>query len=208
MHPCPADITTAPSTASTARPSSWTMTRCSRLRRKTGRSSSSAAPAPIPVSSTSRKCARSRMPSAPTFWRISPTSAAWWPRGCTHRRCPTPMMNRAMEHFELLQVNSKPTFFVTHTDMPYKVTDYTLASYIKQMRLRVLDRMESCQSAGNWRNWNHPTACGSLTRRVRWTGLASAARCAISARAADCSPLPRRSAQKTRSTRWIRTPIF
>jgi len=51
------------------------------------------------------------------------------------------MMNRAMEHFELLQVNSKPKFFVTHTDMPYKVTDYTLASYIKQMRLRVLDRM-------------------------------------------------------------------
>lgn len=51
------------------------------------------------------------------------------------------MMNRAMEHFELLQVNSKPKFFVTHTDMPYKITDYTLESYIKQMRLRVLDRM-------------------------------------------------------------------
>ena len=51
------------------------------------------------------------------------------------------MMNRAMEHFELLQVNDKPEFFVTHTDMPYKVTDYTLDSYVKQMRLRVLDRM-------------------------------------------------------------------
>lgn len=51
------------------------------------------------------------------------------------------MMNRAMEHFELLQVNSKPKFFVTHTDMPYKITDYTLESYVKQMRLRVLDRM-------------------------------------------------------------------
>lgn len=51
------------------------------------------------------------------------------------------MMNRAMEHFELLQVNSKPKFFVTHTDMPYKITDYTLESYIKQMRIRVLDRM-------------------------------------------------------------------
>ena len=51
------------------------------------------------------------------------------------------MMNRAMEHFELLQVNSKPKFFVTHTDMPYKVTDYALESYIKQMRIRVLDRM-------------------------------------------------------------------
>lgn len=51
------------------------------------------------------------------------------------------MMNRAMEHFEILQINDKKNFFVTHTDMPYKVTDYTLESYIKQMRLRVLDRL-------------------------------------------------------------------
>ena len=51
------------------------------------------------------------------------------------------MMNRAMEHFEILQVNDKKNFFVTHTDMPYKVTDYTLESYVKQMRLRVLDRL-------------------------------------------------------------------
>ncbi len=49
------------------------------------------------------------------------------------------MMNRAMEHFEILEVNSKPNFFVTHCDMPYKITDYTLESYVKQMRLRVLD---------------------------------------------------------------------
>lgn len=51
------------------------------------------------------------------------------------------MMNRAMEHFEILQVNDKPNFFVTHTDMPYKITDYTIDCYVKQMRLRVLDRM-------------------------------------------------------------------
>ena len=51
------------------------------------------------------------------------------------------MMNRAMEHFEILEVNSKPGFFVTHCDMPYKITDYTLDSYVKQMRLRVLDRL-------------------------------------------------------------------
>ena len=51
------------------------------------------------------------------------------------------MMNRSMEHFEILQVNDKPNFFVTHTDMPYKITDYTLDSYVRQMRLRVLDRM-------------------------------------------------------------------
>lgn len=51
------------------------------------------------------------------------------------------MMNRSMEHFEILHVNDKPNFFVTHTDMPYKITDYTLDSYVKQMRLRVLDKM-------------------------------------------------------------------
>ena len=51
------------------------------------------------------------------------------------------MMNRAMEHFEILKVNEKPNFFVTHCDMPFKITDYTLESYVKQMRLRVLDRI-------------------------------------------------------------------
>ena len=51
------------------------------------------------------------------------------------------MMNRAMEHFEILKVNEKPHFFVTHTDMPYKITDYTINSYVKQMRIHVLDRL-------------------------------------------------------------------
>ncbi len=51
------------------------------------------------------------------------------------------MMNRAMEHFEILNINEKPNFFVTHTDMPYKITDYTVASYVNQMRHRVLDRL-------------------------------------------------------------------
>lgn len=51
------------------------------------------------------------------------------------------MMNRAMEHFDILNIVDKPGFFVTHTDMPYKITDYTLDSYVRQMRLRVLDRL-------------------------------------------------------------------
>ena len=51
------------------------------------------------------------------------------------------MMNRSMEHFEILGVNSKPTFFVTHTDMPFKITDYTLDGYERQMQVRVLDRI-------------------------------------------------------------------
>ena len=51
------------------------------------------------------------------------------------------MMNRSMEHFEIQQVNDNPKFFVTHCDMPFKITDYTLAGYTRQMRVRVLDRL-------------------------------------------------------------------
>ena len=50
-------------------------------------------------------------------------------------------MNRAMEHFEILNVNEKPDFFVTHTDMPLKVTNYYIDSYVEQMRVNVLDRL-------------------------------------------------------------------
>ena len=49
------------------------------------------------------------------------------------------MMNRFYEHFELLKMNEKPNFFVTHTDMPYKVEDYSVRHYVKQMRIRLLD---------------------------------------------------------------------
>ncbi len=52
------------------------------------------------------------------------------------------MMNRFYEHFELLKMNDKPNFFVTHTDMPYKVEDYSVRHYVKQMRVRLLDVME------------------------------------------------------------------
>ncbi len=51
------------------------------------------------------------------------------------------MMNRSMEHFEILQVNDKPNFFVTHTDMPFKITDYTIKGYVRQMQVHVLDRI-------------------------------------------------------------------
>ena len=51
------------------------------------------------------------------------------------------MVNRSMEHFEILHVNDKPNFFVTHTDMPFKITDYTIEGYRRQMRVRVLDRL-------------------------------------------------------------------
>ncbi|MBR1456252.1 MAG: 2-hydroxyacyl-CoA dehydratase [Oscillospiraceae bacterium] len=51
------------------------------------------------------------------------------------------MMNRSMEHFEILNVNTKPTFFVTHCDMPFKITDYTIEGYRRQMRVHVLDKL-------------------------------------------------------------------
>ncbi len=51
------------------------------------------------------------------------------------------MMNRSMEYFEILNVNENPNFFVTHTDMPFKITDYTIEGYRRQMRVRVLDRL-------------------------------------------------------------------
>ena len=51
------------------------------------------------------------------------------------------MMNRSMEHFEILKVNDNPNFFVTHTDMPFKITDYTIKGYVRQMQAHVLDRI-------------------------------------------------------------------
>ncbi|MER2025196.1 MAG: 2-hydroxyacyl-CoA dehydratase family protein [Eubacteriales bacterium] len=50
-------------------------------------------------------------------------------------------MNRCYEHMEILKCNTKPHFFVTHTDMPFKITDYTIDQFETQMRLRLLDVM-------------------------------------------------------------------
>ncbi len=50
-------------------------------------------------------------------------------------------MNRCYEHLEILDCNSKPHFFVTHTDVPYKVESYNVDQVATQMRLRVLDVM-------------------------------------------------------------------
>ena len=51
------------------------------------------------------------------------------------------MMNRAMEHFEVLKVNTKEKFFVTHIDIPFKVVDYTIDAYEIQMQKHVLDNL-------------------------------------------------------------------
>ena len=50
-------------------------------------------------------------------------------------------MNRCMENIELLKCIDKPNFFVTHADIPYKYTDYTLKHYVVQMQNRVLNVM-------------------------------------------------------------------
>ena len=52
------------------------------------------------------------------------------------------MMNRFYEHFELLKLNTKPKMFVTHVDVPFKVEDYTIRQYVKQMKHRLLNYME------------------------------------------------------------------
>ena len=51
------------------------------------------------------------------------------------------MMNRAMEHMEIMNINDKEKFFVTHCDIPYKVVDYTIEAYVTQMRVHVLDQL-------------------------------------------------------------------
>ena len=50
-------------------------------------------------------------------------------------------MNRCYEHMEILKCNSKPHFFVTHTDVPYKIEEYTVDQVETQMRLRLLNVM-------------------------------------------------------------------
>ena len=50
-------------------------------------------------------------------------------------------MNRCYEHMEILKCNTKPHFFVTHTDVPYKVETYTIEQMAIQMRVRLLDVM-------------------------------------------------------------------
>ena len=53
------------------------------------------------------------------------------------------MMNRAMEHFDMLNINAdKEHFFVTHCDMPFKIEDYTIDAYETQLQIHVLDRLQ------------------------------------------------------------------
>lgn len=48
-------------------------------------------------------------------------------------------MNRCAEHIETMDTNTKPNFFVTHLDVPFKVENYSVEAMVTQARLRWLD---------------------------------------------------------------------
>ena len=50
-------------------------------------------------------------------------------------------MNRALEHFELLDLVKNDKFFVSFIDMPFKVEDHTVRHYVEQLQIKVLDRL-------------------------------------------------------------------
>ncbi len=52
-------------------------------------------------------------------------------------------MNRAYEHFELLQLVKNEKFFVSFIDVPFKVTEHGLKHYENQLRLKVLDELNA-----------------------------------------------------------------
>jgi benzoyl-CoA reductase/2-hydroxyglutaryl-CoA dehydratase subunit BcrC/BadD/HgdB len=50
-------------------------------------------------------------------------------------------MNRALEHFEVLKLVPNDKFFVSFMDVPFKVEPHTIKHYVKQARVKVLDRL-------------------------------------------------------------------
>ena len=50
-------------------------------------------------------------------------------------------MNRAYEHFELLHLVDNEKFFVTISDVPFKIMPHTVRHYVQQMQEKVLDKL-------------------------------------------------------------------
>lgn len=50
-------------------------------------------------------------------------------------------MNRAYEHFEILNLVANDKFFVSLSDIPFKVEPHTVKHYVNQMQINVLDRL-------------------------------------------------------------------
>ncbi|MGN0522247.1 MAG: 2-hydroxyacyl-CoA dehydratase family protein [Eubacterium sp.] len=50
-------------------------------------------------------------------------------------------MNRALEHFEVLDLVNDERFFVSFMDIPFKVEPHTIKHYTNQARVKLLDRL-------------------------------------------------------------------
>lgn len=50
-------------------------------------------------------------------------------------------MNRAYEHFEVLNLVNDDRFFVSFMDVPFKIEPHTVRHYVKQARMKILDRL-------------------------------------------------------------------
>lgn len=50
-------------------------------------------------------------------------------------------MNRAAEHFELLNLVENDKFFLTFLDMPFKIADHTVKHYVTQTRNKILNKL-------------------------------------------------------------------
>lgn len=50
-------------------------------------------------------------------------------------------MNRAYEHFEILNLVDNPNFFVPIIDVPFKIAPHTIKHYKQQLQTKVLDRL-------------------------------------------------------------------
>lgn len=50
-------------------------------------------------------------------------------------------MNRAYEHFEILNLVDNPNFFVPIVDVPFKIAPHTIKHYKQQLQTKVLDKL-------------------------------------------------------------------
>ncbi len=51
-------------------------------------------------------------------------------------------MNRAIEHFEILDLNKNKNFFLSIIDMPFKTDEHCIQAYMKQLKLKVLNKLK------------------------------------------------------------------
>lgn len=52
-------------------------------------------------------------------------------------------MNRTAEHFELLKLVDNKKFILSFVDMPFKIEEHTVRHYVNQVKLKILDKLQS-----------------------------------------------------------------